>query len=156
MSLWCLCTVRSVSWSKMLSFPLLHSITTALQELTWFTPALWLAACYPGVVGEWLPCFELLVSCLSLLLTTAMKSIDIEPDKLIISSSADHCDNSNTVYRQRWSLTACFFNLRSGCRAVGWWLFTHCYTVTNCVALITMVSRAWDDEFIRFCVFRLT
>ena len=31
--------------------------------------------------------------------------------------------------------------------AVGRWLFTCCYALTNCVEVITMVSRALDDEF---------
>ena len=62
-----------------------------------------------------------------------------------------------SVIRRRWSLTVCCFNLMSqlsgwlGCRQMA--VYPLLCTNQLCVAVITMVSRALDDEFIRFCVY---
>ena len=78
---------------------------------------------------------------------------DTEPDELIISSSADHCDKSNTVgycitmgkQPSAYSPTATPQIEKTSCQRSS--LSVHC------VGVITMVSRAGDDEFIRFYVY---
>ena len=96
---------------------------------------------------------------------------EVQVEELIL----DHQGHPNLCTEDRiypvqsiW-MTSRYHNLLSVCVIqpvlldvclVGWavdgWLFTHRYALINCVAVITMVSRALYDEFIRFYFYQLT